>query len=696
MPIQLLKQLKNYNLSKQVCQLFTVFLFGTSPVFSQMASIDSLRHEIQLQQKRSGFTHQDTLYINRMIELAKQQRFYKLDSLYSLSKETLAISEKMGYLKGQVHSLLNIGEYFSDKGANEKALLNLNKAHKIALENGYQILVIECLDALATEYAYQGDYAQALKGYLTALEIAEEHDEKKFLSIINENVANLYLSQKDYDQAMVFYKKVKAINEEIGDPIVMAETMSNMASAYADMNQLDVAISHIDSSIATFEKEKILDWLAYAYEIKGKIFLKDSKFNWALYWYKQSELIHEEVDDDRGKIALLNGISEAYWNVGKESESEVYANLAFDKSNDIRYNIGIQESSKLLYQINKGKQDFQKALKYHEIYQATSDSLSKKENKKSLNMLKTKMEYDQQKNELMLNNEKALAKQKIYIYVSVIILLIFLVMLLIIRRNESIQKQLNKELIFNKLDLEEKEKYLEELNQTKNKLFSIIGHDLRGPIGAFQSLLKLFKQGEMTNEEFLSFIPKLKVDIDNISFTLNNMLSWGQTQLNGSITNLGETDLNVLIEENIGLLSEIAYSKSITIKNMVLENTKIWSDMNQIDIVIRNLLSNALKFTPNGGQIIIGAIEKTRNWEIYVQDDGLGMTEETMSKIFKKDENHSTYGTNDEKGTGLGLSLCKEMVEKNNGKIWVSSALGKGSSFYFTVPKMVRNYKKSA
>ncbi|MGB3144986.1 MAG: tetratricopeptide repeat-containing sensor histidine kinase [Maribacter sp.] len=690
------KQIRNFNISQRNYFVLVVLLFVLGPVFSQISSRDDLRKEIELQRERIGFIKKDTLYVNRLIELAKQQRFYKLDSLYSLSKETLSISEKMGYLKGQVNSLLNLGDYFSDKGEIDEALLQFNKAHEIALENQFQVLVIECLDALSTEYAYQGNYSQALKGYLSALEIAEEIDEKKFLSITNENVANLYLSQKDYDQAMVFFKKVKAINEEIGDPTVMAETMSNMASAYADMNQLEYAMFHINSSITTFEKEKILEWLAYAYEIKGKIYLKSKKYNWALYWFKQSELIHEKVDDDRGEIALLNGMAETYLHICNDTESEFYAKQAFILSNDISYNIGRQESSKLLFQINKKKQDFENALKFHEIYQSTSDSLSKKENKKALNMLKTTMEYEQQKNQLMLNNEKALAKQKIYIYVSVIILVIFLVMLLLIRRNESIQKRLNKELLSNKLDLEQKEEYLKELNQTKNKLFSIIGHDLRGPIGAFQGLLKLFKQGEMTNEEFLSFIPKLKVDIDNISFTLNNLLSWGQTQLNGSITKLGETDLKVLVDENIGLLSEIANSKSITIKNTVLENTKIWSDMNQIDIVVRNLLSNALKFTHNGGLVVIGAIEKTRNWEIYIQDDGLGMSEETMSRIFKKDANHSTYGTNDEKGTGLGLSLCKEMVEKNNGKMWVNSALGKGSSFYFTIPKMVENYKRSA
>ena len=306
------------------------------------------------------------------------------------------------------------------------------------------------------------------------------------------------------------------------------------------------------------------------------------------------------------------------------------------------------------------------------------------------------MEYDQQKQQLILENEKALAKQKVYIYLFLILMIMFIVFFLVVRKNAQVQKNLNKELLSKKKDLEEKQEYLNQLNLTKNKLFSIIGHDLRGPIGAFQGLLKLFKEGEMTKEEFLNFVPKLKVDIDTISFTLNNLLSWGQTQMNGAITKPKVTQLDEIVKENMALLSEIADSKSIEFTDLIGPNCQLWADPNQIDIIIRNLISNALKFTPNFGKIEIGAIPKVNYYEIYVKDNGMGMSEETMGKIFKKDSNHTTYGTNDEKGTGLGMSLCKEMVEKNQGKIWVNSAVGQGSSFFFTIPRAKSNYKKSA
>ncbi|WP_234999735.1 tetratricopeptide repeat-containing sensor histidine kinase [Maribacter arcticus] len=628
--------------------------------------------------------------------LATEYRFHNLDSLLSLSKEGLTISKKADYINGIITSYSNIGGYYSDKGKIDEAISYFIKAYELACQYNNLHLKVSALNDLAKEYGYKGDYALSLKRYLEAIEIAEELDYKKLLSIVNENIAHLYLEQKDFDHAMVFFKKAKAINKEIDNPIFMAETMSNIASTYAEMNELEYAMFNINTSIAIFEKEKILDWLAYCYEVKGKIYLKKGKNTWALYWYKQSELLHQEIEDDRGEIDLLNGMTQAFLNLKKDSVAEVYALNAFELSKKIGLRTGIKDCTYQLFEIYKNKKEYEKSLWYHEIYQVTSESLAKAGNEKALNMLKTKMEYDQQKQQLILENEKALAKRNIYIYVFVIILIIFAIIVFIIHRNEQTQKKLNLELRSNKSDLEEKQAYLNELNQTKNKLFSIIGHDLRGPIGAFQGLLKLFKEGEMTKDEFLNFVPKLKVDIDSISFTLNNLLSWGQTQMNGSTTRPTTTNLEDIIEENMVLLSEIAESKSIKLINRVEANCQIWSDPNQVDIIIRNLLSNALKFTPNNGQIIIGAIQKLKTCEIYVKDNGMGMSEETMGKIFRKDSTHTTYGTNDEKGTGLGLSLCKEMVEKNKGKIWVHSALGKGSSFYFTIPRVIEPTKKSA
>jgi signal transduction histidine kinase len=679
---------------KTLCVSMLFFCITSS--FGQTAATRDILVKITTLKSQENFSETDSVYINTLLDLAAEQRFYNSDSLFILASQALQLGKKSDSQIRQSKAYSLLGNYYSDNGQHDEGINNFENASQLAIEIDNSSLRLRITNDLAGEYGYKGDYAMALKLYLVSIELADVTGDRNMQSILNENIAELYASQRDFEQAMKFYKKAKEINELIGNPVFMAETLSNMGSAYADMGKLNVAMFSVNSSIRIFEKEKIMDWLAYAYEIKGKVYLKQQNYSWAMYWYKQSELIHQKLEDERSEIALLNGMAEASLGAKNDSISQVYANKALNLSTKLEYMSGTKDCAKILYFINKNKGDYKKALYFHELFQSLSDTLSRSENQKGLTLLKTKFEYDQQKEQLILDNNKALAKQKIYVYTSLIVLLIFLCITFLVRRNEKTQKNLNKELLSKQADLEQSEVHLKEVNQTKNKLFSIIGHDLRGPIGAFQGLIKLFKEGEMSKEEFLGFVPKLKTDIDNIAFTLNNLLSWGQTQMNGSTTSPGISSLEHIVEENIGLLSEIASCKSITIVNRIKPNTITYSDSNQIDIVIRNLLSNALKFTSEKGTITIGAVQKSQYWEVHICDTGIGMDEETLGKIFNKDSTHTTYGTNDEKGTGLGLSLCKEMVEKNNGIIWADSTVNKGSSFYFTIPKAKKEYKRSA
>ncbi|WP_291867447.1 tetratricopeptide repeat-containing sensor histidine kinase [Maribacter sp.] len=687
-----------YSLLTQIIRnlIITSVLLCSIILSAQNSKRDSLEKEIRNLEGISTLNIKDTTYIKNLINLALEFRYYNTEKLLSLSTKALNYSKESNYKNGEIDALIGIGTYYSDHGKHKKGINFFEKALVISKRTENKKQILRSKNSISVEYSYLGNYAKALRGYLDAIEYATITNDQLMLSILNENIASLYVSQKDYEQGLHFYKKVKKINEKINNPVYSAETMSNMASTYADMGKLDYAMFNINASISIFEKEKIMDWLAFAYEIKGKIYLKQKKYTWSLYWYSQSEMLHKTLQDDRGKIDLFNGMSEAYLGQKKDSISQKYALAAFKLSSQLKSKEGIQKCAKTLYKVNKNKKDFATALLYHELYQKISDTLSTSENQKGLTMLKTKIEHERQKEELIETNKKALSQQKNYVYSALFILLIFIVITFLVRRNERIQKNLNIELNTKKLDLEKSEIDLREINTTKDKLFSIIGHDLRGPIGAFQGLLKLFKNGEIGQEEFLGFVPKLMSDIDHISFTLNNLLSWGQSQMNGAVIKPSVTPLDNLVKENFNLLTETAINKSITLTNQIPKNTLSWADANQIDIVIRNLISNALKFTPENGSIIIGAVEKNNHWEVFVKDTGVGMSIDVQKQVFTENSNLTTYGTNNEKGTGLGLSLCKEMVEKNNGKIWVSSKLDKGSCFYFTVPKAKKKYKQTA
>lgn len=666
-------------------------------MLAQSSKRDSLAFKLQRLESTNRFNPKDTSHINLLSRLAFSYRYLDTDSLYSIGERVLKYSKDIDYAYGEIKGLDALGNYYYSKGNREKSM----PLFKEALELAQEIENIECevslINTLAQNYSFEGNYAEALNWNLKGIDLAKEAGNQQMLSILNENIAGLYADQKDFKNALMFYDTVQKINRRLGNEVIDAETYSNMASLYKDAKDYKSAMFNINRSINTFEKNKIYDWLAYAYQVKGDIYLNQKKYKWALYWFDQSNMLFKhQIEDDRIKIELMNGMAKVYFGLEKDSLSLKYAEEGLTLSKKIKSLQGQIDCSETLYKVHKKNGNNPEALAYLETFKTLSDSLFMDKNKQSLSLLETKLQYEQEKQELIEANEAALAKQRNYIYFSIIILFILSIILFVIRRSENIQKKLNKKLKDKSEAVIQREAQLHEINKTNTKLFSIIGHDLRGPIGGLQGILKMFTDGDISTKELISFIPKLKTDVENISFTLNNLLSWGLNQLNGVVTKPKRVSLSYLVGNNIRLLSEIAKSKSIKIINQLPENPRIWADNNQIDIVIRNLLSNAIKFTPENGLITIEAQEKSDMWQVSVRDTGIGMTAEMQRSIFKDSSNITTYGTNNEKGTGLGLSLCKEMVHKNNGEIWVESIPRKGTTFYFTVPKALNRYQKAS
>ncbi len=677
--------------------LFLCLISFANPINAQLTKKDSLTYKLKRLESTNRFNAKDTTHISLLIDLAYSYHYINNDSLHSIAERALKLSKAIDFQHGEVKALSALGSYYYDTGGRKKSMTIFENALALAIEIDDKKSELNIINALAQNYSFEGNYAEALNLNLRGIDIAKQIDCNEMLSILNENIASLYAEQKDFKNALIFYDTVQRINRKIGDEIIDAETQSNMASLYKDAKDFQHAMFNVNQSINTFEKNKIYDWLAYAYEVKGDIYLEQEKYQWALYWYDQSNMLFKnQIEDDRIRIQLLNGMAKVYLGLEKDSLSKVYAEEGLQVSKKIKSLQGQIDCSETLYKVHKKQGDHIASLSYLEIFKKLSDSLFKDKNKQSLSLLETKLQYEQEKQELIESNEAVLAKQRNYIYFSIIILFILSIIILVVRRSEKIQKKLNIELKEKSEAVSEREAQLNEINKTKTKLFSIIGHDLRGPIGGLQGLLKLFTDGEITKNEFISFIPKLKSDVENISFTLNNLLTWGQNQLNGVVTKPKRISLDKIVEHNVQLLTELAHSKSIKIIKQLPENPLIWADQNQIDIVVRNLLSNAIKFTPDNGLINIEAKEKSGMWHVTVRDTGIGMNKEIQKKIFEDSTNITTYGTNNEKGTGLGLSLCKEMVLKNKGEIWVESVPRKGTSFFFTLPKAESKYQKAS
>jgi two-component system sensor histidine kinase/response regulator len=230
-------------------------------------------------------------------------------------------------------------------------------------------------------------------------------------------------------------------------------------------------------------------------------------------------------------------------------------------------------------------------------------------------------------------------------------------------------------------------------NATKDKLFSIIAHDLRGPIGSLTGILEtLVEQPDLLDRDQQSMIMNdFRISVKNTYHLLENLLSWANSQ-RGKITYHPENvRLADIIEANARLMSQIARDKSIQFYVEVPEDIYVYADPDMLLVVLRNLISNAFKFTPEFGQVKVTARPMENQVEICVSDTGVGISEGDMDKLFRFDINFTTPGTRNERGSGLGLLLCKEFVEKNGGTIWVESRKNEGSRFIVALTKPEQN-----
>ena len=232
---------------------------------------------------------------------------------------------------------------------------------------------------------------------------------------------------------------------------------------------------------------------------------------------------------------------------------------------------------------------------------------------------------------------------------------------------------------------------LKALNQTKDKFFSIIAHDLKSP---FAGLLMLFdmlldQKVAVSEADQLKMLTRLRESSKAVFTLIQNLLEWSLLNLDSIKINPEKVTINIVTDEMINLLKAVADNKEITLANEIDGEQNGFVDQNSIKTVIRNLISNSLKFTPRGGKITVTGKEANDKIEIVIRDTGVGMKKEQMEKVFTPGGNRSTKGTENEKGTGLGLVLCHELMVKNGGGISVESEIGKGTAFTIFFPKFV-------
>lgn len=354
-----------------------------------------------------------------------------------------------------------------------------------------------------------------------------------------------------------------------------------------------------------------------------------------------------------------------------------------------------------LYKFYRERNDPENALKYLELYTEANVSINSEESKLKIKELELKYNAENFQNEIELLkkdnriNKLRLNRSRIGIISLAIIIFLSIALFLITtkrthqkRESNLILSRKNAELEAANRKLQESEKNLRELNITKDKFFSIIGHDLRNPLNALLGFSELISGNTMdySLEEIQKYNRIINESAKNIHQLIENLLEWSRSQSGNIDFNPKLLDLSKITHEIGNVFSMAAGKKEIKIHNKISPSIKVYADKNLLSTILRNLINNAIKFTYNGGDITLAAEHRGGQVQIAVSDTGIGMTREKINRLFRLDVNSTLSGTSEEKGTGLGLILCKEFIEMHNGKIWVESEPEKGSTFYFSLP----------
>lgn len=570
------------------------------------------------------------------------------------------------------------------------------------------------------------DYSEAMRRLIDALRIEDSLSLRSQQVITYVAIAKVYAEVGDSPKSRELLVQALALNEPLNDPDILVLILNEMGKVKASSGEIDSAFADYQRVLKLKDELQKPDVEAEALFNLGHLYTLQGKYNEALDHHKQALSIRRSIEDKKNEALSLNDIGELYMLMGNYEKAlanhvvalelrralrdqhaiaESYNNIGvlyFQQKNYQRAAANLQlglvaaQDSNDQHQLRRSYEylsrcyevagDYKTALRYKGEFIGINELIMGEENEHSLLETQNKYKIEQLDNERK-RKDAELVVQKRFQYFLFVLVALCVIIVVLVGYLYIVQQRSGKKLQVAHDQLNSQNLELQELNATKDKFFSIISHDLKGPLNSLTSFSSLLinHTESLSKEEIKMFASDFDKSLKNLFALLENLLEWSRSQT-GNIEFVPEPfDLAAMLEENKELLKAQAQNKNISLVNESPERVLINAHKNSINTVVRNLISNAIKFTPEGGKITLKTSRQNGEAVTSIADTGVGMGQNVIDKLFRIDSKHSTKGTANEKGTGLGLILCKEFVEKNGGRIWVTSREGEGSVFYFSL-----------
>ncbi|MFN3997325.1 tetratricopeptide repeat protein [Algoriphagus sp.] len=575
------------------------------------------------------------------------------------------------------------------------------EADSLANDLGYLSGRSRALENIGWIYYRQGQWQKSFEYSEKAYDFAIQANDQLQAARLMNNMGALYYEQQNYSMAIQQFKKGYELATQVNDLATRIRSLNNVALNLVQTNQLDSALAYASRSIKLNENAGSPYLTSFAHRVIGDVYLAKGNYDSAQSIYYRALNMAQAQGVKSFEAGVLHRLGNAYLLDGKFDQAEKILLYSIELCSQNGFLDELSKSHRYIGLLYEKTGEIQKAFFHQSEYLVLNDSLLNKANRDRLVLLQEMFEKNLKESELELlkaqNENQAYRLQTSGRYSIFFAITAFLIGALGIRlhlMNKNVSK-INTNLLIQQQKIEEQNlaladqsEQLKEMNETKNKLFSILGHDMRGPVSQVKSVVDLLLAGHLDKEEFNELLHVLNKDIDSVNFTLNNILKWSMSQMDGLQVNYSNFDLRNVVDNSLKLLQGSFNEKNLTIFNQMGSKVEVLADQDLIEVVIRNILNNAVKFSNTGDAVTIFS-ETDENWVHWcVLDQGIGMDEEQIQLLLSDSYSitKSRPGTNKEKGSGLGIQLAKEFTRKCGGEIKIESQLGHGTKFWVKLP----------
>lgn len=654
-----------------------------SVVAAQQAKIDSVERAL------SHLTNKSDI-IRSFAELADAYTFVNAESSIAYGNRALreAVASHNPIVQILAHQAL--GRTYQTKAQPQLMSHHLMEALRICDSIDNKALKIKSLELLAVSKE-NTQSEQSMQYLLQALAISKEIEDKDGTASILHRIGTLYFNQGKYQEALSHYIRSKELWDEIS-PLSGAGINSEIGNVYYRLKDYRSALSYYERALAINRQIGDLQGLGYSYNNVGLALYRLAEHEKALEALEQALKYRLAVNSKEGISNSYVNLAMYYLSEGNLDKALTYAKKNLDFVQTSGFLNLVADAYNVMAQVRTERKEFKQAYTNFVRFTELRDSINSAQQQKNLSELQVLYETQQKEaenarlRESQTQQRAVIQRQATLIIFGVILVFVLAAAGFALYRANRIQTRANLLLQQQNEIIEQQKKQLEEINAVKDRLFSVLTHDLRAPITSLKTFITTLDDPSFTEQDMREYSHLAASSIDNITELMENVLHWSKSQWKGIISQPGNINLHSIAKDRIRLLIPQAERKNIAIQNFIPPELQAYADHQMIDIVMRNLLSNAIKFTQRNGAVRIRAAEKNDSICVSIEDTGIGIEKERLNQLFTV-EPSSTSGTEGEHGTGLGLVLCKEFVEKNGGTISIESVPTRGTMVTFSLPR---------